>query len=83
MDANETAIEEIEKVDNWKPKVLIIGAVLGALVGLGAAFLLAQNAEKEGQPPQISAGDGVKVGVIVMGLLRTVATLGERKDEGK
>jgi len=74
MDANENAIE---KVDNWKPKVLIIGAVLGALVGLGAAFLLAQNAEKEGKPPQISAGDGVKVGVLVLGLLRAVATLGE------
>ena len=76
MDANENAIE---KVDNWVPKVLIIGAVLGALVGLGAAYLLAQNAEKEGKPPQISAGDGVKLGVLVMGLLRTVSTLGEGK----
>jgi hypothetical protein len=74
MDANENAIE---KVDNWKPKVLIIGAVLGALVGLGAAFLLAQNAEKEGKAPQISAGDGVKLGVTVLGLLRMVSTLGE------
>jgi hypothetical protein len=74
MDANDNAIE---KVDNWKPKVLIIGAVLGALVGLGAAFLLAQNSEKEGKPPQISTGDGVKLGVLVMGLLRTVVTLGE------
>ena len=76
MDANENAIE---KVDNWVPKVLIIGAVLGALVGLGAAYLLAQNAEKEGKPPQITAGDGVKLGVLVMGLLRTVSTLGEGK----
>ena len=74
MDANENAIE---KVDNWKPKVLIIGAVLGALVGLGAAFLLAQNAEKGGKAPQISAGDGVKLGVTVLGLLRMVSTLGE------
>ena len=74
MDANDNAIE---KVDNWKPKVLIIGAVLGALVGLGAAFLLAQNAEKEGKPPQITPGDGVKLGVLVMGLLRMVSTLGE------
>jgi hypothetical protein len=84
MDANENTIENaidnsIEKVDNWKPKVLIIGAVIGALVGLGAAFLLAQNAEEEGKPPQISTGEGVKLGVLVMGLLRTVATLGESK----
>ena len=74
MDSNENAIE---KVDSWKPKFLIIGAVLGALVGVGAAYLLAQNAEKEGRAPKISPGDGVKLGVMVMGLLRMVATLGE------
>ena len=80
MDEIENAVvEEIEKVDNWVPRVLIIGAVVGALVGLGAAYLLAQNAEKEGKPPEITAGDGVKLGVLVMGLLRMVATLGEGK----
>jgi hypothetical protein len=82
MDTNENAIANenaIEEVDNWTPKILIIGAVLGALVGLGAAYLLAQNAEKEGKPPQISAGDGVKLGVLIMGLLRMVSTLGEGK----
>ncbi len=76
MDANENAIET---VDNRKPVILVIGGVLGALVGLGAAYLLIQNAEKEGKPPQVSPVDGVKLGVLVMGLLRTVATLGEGK----
>jgi hypothetical protein len=76
MDANENAIET---VDNRKPVILIIGAVLGTLVGLGAAYLMIQNAEKEGQPPKITAGDGVKLAVVVVGLLRTVATLGEGK----
>jgi len=34
MSEQEFAIEEAE---NWKPKVLLIGTVLGAVVGLSAA----------------------------------------------
>jgi hypothetical protein len=80
MDANENAIvEEIEKMDSWKLQILVLGAVLGAMVGLGAALLLAQNAEKEGKHPEVTAVDGVKLGVLVMGLLRMVSTIGEGK----
>lgn len=65
------------KADDWKPKVLIIGVVAGALVGLGAAYLLAQNSEREGRAPEITPGEGVKLGLLVLGLLRSVATLHE------
>jgi hypothetical protein len=64
---------EITTVDNWKPKVLIVGGVIGAAVGVAAAYLLVQRA-KEG-PPKITAGEGVKLGVIVFGLLRSIANL--------
>lgn len=70
-------MDDSNLMDDWKPKVLIIGAVLGALVGLGAAYLLTQNPPKDGGPPKITAGEGVKLGVLVMGLLRSVAQLGE------
>lgn len=63
--------------NNWRPKVLVIGAVAGALVGLGAAYLLAQNAENQGRAPSLSPGEGVRLGLLVLGLLRSVATLGE------
>ena len=69
---------EIVPAENWKPKVLITGAVLGALLGLGAAYLMIQNSGDD-KPPEISAGEGVKLGVVIMGLLRSVATLGEGK----
>lgn len=67
---------EIVESENWQPRVLMVGAVLGALVGMGAAYLLIKSNEREG-PPQISAGEGVKLGVLVLGLLRSVSSLGE------
>ena len=67
---------EIVEIENWQPRLLAAGAVLGALVGLGAAYLLI-SANKEEGPPKISAGEGVKLGVLVLGLLRSVANLGE------
>ena len=69
-------VDEIVISENWKPRVLAVGAVVGALVGLGAAFLLIKANQEEG-PPQISAGEGIKLGVLVLGLLRSVSSLGE------
>jgi hypothetical protein len=67
---------EIVESENWQPRVIVVGAVLGALVGMGAAYLLIKSNEEEG-PPHISAGEGVKLGVLVLGLLRSVSLLGE------
>ncbi len=67
----------VENSSNWKNRVLLTGAILGALTGLGAAYLLVQRAEREGIAPNLSAGEGVKLGVLVFGLLRQVAQLGE------
>jgi hypothetical protein len=67
------------KTNNWKPKVLMIGAVLGALVGAAAAYIYIQNTEEEAGPPHVSAGQGVRLGVLVFGLLRSIASLGEGK----
>jgi high-affinity Fe2+/Pb2+ permease len=69
----ETALE-LHKTGNWKPRVLVIGAVVGALVGTAAAYLIVQNA-KEDAPPKFNAGQGVKLGVLVLGLLRSIASL--------
>lgn len=67
---------EIVEGENWQPRVLLVGAAVGALVGIGAAYLLIKSNEGEG-PPKISPGEGVKLGVLVLGLLRSVASLGE------
>ncbi len=68
-------LSELDVEQSWKSKALIIGAGLGLLVGVGAAYLLVQRAEKEGRTPSLSAGDGVKLGVMIFGMLRQVAQL--------
>ena len=69
---------EIKKTENWKPKTLMVGAILGVCVGIAAAYIFIQNVEDDG-PPSLSSGEGVKLGVLVFGLLRSIATLGEGK----
>ena len=64
----------ITPVEKWRPRVMIIGGVLGALVGVAAAYLIIQRSE-EGKPPKMNVGEGVKLGVMVFGLLRSIASL--------
>jgi hypothetical protein len=67
-----------EKLDNtWKIQTLLIGGVLGALVGVGAAFLLTKRAEQKGTQLAVTPAKGVQLGVMIAGLLRSILTLGE------
>jgi hypothetical protein len=64
---------------NWKTKTLLIGASVGAATGILAAFIILQRADQNETKPQITAGDGVKVGLGVLGVLRLLADLGSHK----
>jgi uncharacterized membrane protein YadS len=63
--------------ESWRTKTLLIGAALGALVGVGGAYLLIQNADKRGEQVEVSSKKGLKLGLILLGLLRQVAQLEE------
>jgi hypothetical protein len=58
---------------NWKFKIMAIGAALGALTGLGAAYIIVQRAEQQENRPKLTAGEGVKLGLGVLGLLRLIS----------
>lgn len=62
-----------------KSRTLIFGAVIGAVTGLIAANLLHRRVEKTGTELALTSGDGMKLGVLVFGLLRAIASLGDEK----
>jgi hypothetical protein len=43
-------------------------------------MMLQRRAEKTGTEITLSAGDGIQLGVMVLGLLRAIAALGEREE---
>lgn len=58
-------------------RVILGGVILGAVTGLIAAMLINRRAEKNETETAITAGEGVKLGVLVFGLLRAIASLGD------
>lgn len=60
-------------------RTLLLGALVGAATGLIAAMLLNRRAEESGNELALTTGDGMKLGVMVIGLLRAISTLGEEK----
>ena len=60
-------------------KVLIFGALIGAATGLVAAMMLQRRSEKTGNEITLSTGEGVQLGVMIMGLLRAIAALADNE----
>ena len=60
-------------------RVLLFGALIGAATGLVAAMILQRRAEKSGNEISLSTGEGIQLGVMIMGLLRAISSLGDEK----
>jgi len=60
-------------------KILLFGALIGAATGLAAALILQRRAEKTGNEITLSTGEGIQLGVMIMGLLRAISSLGDEK----
>jgi len=58
-----------------KSKIILAGGLIGAVTGIGIAYLLAQRAERQGGEMQLSSGEGLRLGLLVLGMLRQVADL--------
>ncbi len=64
-----------------RSRTLLIGALIGATTGLIAAVLINRRTSKDEKSIVLTTGDGLKIGVLVFGLLRAIASLGD--DEKK
>lgn len=60
-----------------RSRVIFAGALIGAITGLIAALILTRRAERNDRETAITTGDGLKLGMLVFGLLRAIASLGE------
>ena len=67
----------MESNEQWKTRTITLGLLLGAAAGLTAAYLMVKRAEQEGKNPEMTPGEGVKLGLLVLGVLRQIAQLGE------
>ena len=72
-------MSQVETGENWKMKVMVIGTVVGAVIGLGTAYLLARTAEEnQDGPPQIKTTDALKAGINIISVMRGIAALAGR-----
>jgi len=62
-------------------RALLIGSLIGAVTGMGVAYLIAQRAERQGGEVSLSPGEGLRLGLLVLGMLRQVADLASPDDE--
>lgn len=60
-----------------KSSTIIYGTLIGAVTGLVAALLLSRRAENNERETAVTTGEGLKLGVLVFGLLRAIASLGD------
>jgi len=69
-----------KEIEIRKPKrgnTLFAGALVGAAAGIIAAMLIHKRAERQERDSTLTASEGIKLGVLVFGLLRAIAALGD------
>lgn len=65
---------------NQQTKVLLVGALAGAAMGVVAAMMLQRRAERTGTEISLSAGEGIQLGMMALGLIRAVAALADSEE---
>lgn len=60
-----------------RSRTIFGGVMIGAVVGLIAAILLNRRAERDDRETAITTGEGLKLGVLLFGLLRAIASLND------
>ena len=58
---------------------LFISVIAGAIAGLGVGLMLVKRADEEDRHNTLTAGEGLSLAFILVGVLRQVAQLGDQE----
>jgi hypothetical protein len=68
--------------NTYRARVLLIGGILGSVLGIVSAILYLRAADEvhgpDGAPQAPEAGDAVKLGVALLGIIRTITEWAKR-----
>ena len=68
---------------DWRTKAYLVGGLVGAIVGVGAAYLYVNAAEQQDEMPELKPGEAVGIGLAVLALLRQIAGMRAPDDKKK
>lgn len=60
----------------WRRRAVIAGAVIGALIGLGAANIYVRRMEESGRAHKVSVREWVSIAGSLISLLKRITSLG-------
>jgi len=64
-------------MNSTKRVAVMLGALVGALGGVAIALTLVRRAEEQGRENVISPGEGMRLGMLLVGLFQQIAALGD------
>jgi hypothetical protein len=64
---------------SWNTRTILGGALIGACAGIAGAYLLTRRAAREGGEVSLTPMQGLQIGMLIFGLLRAIASLGDGK----
>lgn len=65
----------MEQDNNMRRNALLVGGVIGAIVGVIAANMLVKEAQENENESALTAGKGMQLGMLILGLLRQITSL--------
>ena len=80
--ANGNSVLAESEID-WRTKAYVVGGIIGAVVGVGAAYVYVSSAEREKRKPELQASEAVGIGLAVLAMLRQIAGLRGGDDKKK
>jgi hypothetical protein len=65
----------MDSQSNLKRNALLVGGIIGAIVGVIAANMLVKEAEENENETALTPTRGLKLGMLVLGLLRQITSI--------